>query len=200
MNVIVKNKSNSYEEKKENCEINISHNDQQVLYYISGYLMNVLARKCAKEKNLSIQEAFHEAIENAMRNENNSEKTFVTKYNEWTEKVNRGGLKFASDNFFLLVRQFENICREGIDETHVGKDTLNKAVLVEKVMSNVLVRHYLQKIISGEYAEFFLEKCVNLFLTVRGHAWARKFKTTAITDINNKKALRAVLKEKSSSN
>ena len=67
MNELVKYNSKSYEEKKDNCEKNISHNDKQALYYIRGYLMNVFARICAKEKLLTKQEAFHEAIASALQ-------------------------------------------------------------------------------------------------------------------------------------
>ena len=39
-----------------------------------------------KAKSLAMQKDFYKAIEKAVRNENDSDKTFVNKYKEWTEK------------------------------------------------------------------------------------------------------------------
>ena len=36
-----------------------------------------------------------------LRNQYDTEKTFVSKFAEWTEKLSRGGLRTASDDFFF---------------------------------------------------------------------------------------------------
>lgn len=71
--------------------------DRSVLFYICGYIIKTL------ENKLKTKDEFYESISNMLQKESDSEKTFVSKYAEWTDVLNRGGLKKPSDNFFLFI-------------------------------------------------------------------------------------------------
>lgn len=46
---------------------------------------------------------------------NNNEtvtKQYVVKHSDWIDKINRGGLVYPADDFFLLVREMENVMRK----------------------------------------------------------------------------------------
>jgi hypothetical protein len=36
---------------------------------------------------------------------------YVVKHSEWIDKINRGGLVYPADDFFLLVREMESVMR-----------------------------------------------------------------------------------------
>ena len=114
MKEVLKSRSQLYT----NCNIGeqseLTETDQQVIYYISGYMINALS-KCKKHK---LHHAFQEALKHTIRSDQSGEKTFVSKYATWTEKASHGKLTFPSDNFFLLVREMDLIVRqqtEGVD-------------------------------------------------------------------------------------
>lgn len=109
-------------------------------------------------------------------NESN-EKTFVSKFATWTTKLNRGGLKTPSDKFFLLVCEFESIYRTCVDLNSLSSLSLDRPTLVEKIMDSFMVNYYWDVLCtSSTYKDFILEKCVVLFLTVRGNSTARHIK------------------------
>ena len=77
----------------------ISEQDQSILFYISGYIVKAL-QKYNKRIHNSNKEVLSSAFQAMLRNQNDTEKTFVSKFAEWTEKLSRGGLRTASDDFF----------------------------------------------------------------------------------------------------
>ena len=157
----------------------ISEEDQSILFYISGYIIKALQKYSAKA-NKSNKEFLSSAIETMLKNESDSEKTFISKYAEWTEKLSRGGLRTASDNFFMLIRELEMVCRKNVNEKDLSVNTFNKVVLKEKMMEEFMVKYYSEKLYNGTHGEYVLEKVANLFLTIRGNACARKAKAALI--------------------
>ncbi|XP_053381194.1 uncharacterized protein LOC123532516 [Mercenaria mercenaria] len=197
MRSLIKNRAELFERRKDENVKPLDNNDQLVIFYISGYIIHTLTRKCLKANSKSVKlQALQEAMRLLLKNESDSEKTFVNKYSEWTYKTNRGGLKIPSDSFFLLIRECEMCCRDEIDEKNLHKDSLNRTILCEKIMDRFMVKHYADKLFNGEFASFMLESCIKLFVTVRGHAWARKRKSEDKNQGNsNNKALRKSLME-----
>ena len=71
-----------------------------------------------------------------LRNQNDTEITFVSTFAECTEKLSRGGLRTASDDF-LLLRELEMVCRKKVNEKDLSTNiTFYKIVMKEKMMVN----------------------------------------------------------------
>ena len=171
--------------EKDSC-VNISEQDQSILFYISGYIIKALQKYTNKVKN-SNKEIVSSAIQAMLKNENDSEKTFVSKYAEWTDKLSRGGLRTASDKFFFLIRELEGVCRKTVNDKDLSANTFNKVVLKEKMMEEVMVKYYSEKLYTGVHSGYILEKVINLFLTIRGNACTRKAKEALMPDKDKNK-------------
>ena len=188
-------RSKMLEKTAEKRSSELSDNDQSILFYISGYVISALHKQASKKKvqNKKLQ-ALQEAMQVSLKRESDSEKTFIAKYSSWTEKINRGGLKIPSDIFYLFIRECEMCCREMIDEKNLHKDIFNIELLKEKIMDKFMIKYYTEKFTTGEFSTYIKERCITLFLTVRGHASARKRKCEQ-ADEEPKKSLRKVLKD-----
>ena len=84
-------------------------------------------------------------------------------------------------------------CRDIIDETHLNSGTYSVVTLKRKIMDRYMVKYYIEKLVNGKMSSCVIENCVSLFLTVRGHAAAKKVKACLNT---RKKSMRGALKEK----
>lgn len=201
MSDLIEKRASMFKWAVEKTETNVSDYDQTVLYYVSGYIISALfkqVRQIGKRDSVK-QELLKESIGHFLKKESDSEKTFVEKYSKWTEKVDRGGLKVPSDDFFLFIRECEMACRESVDHKHLNSGTYNVVTLREKIMDKFMVKHYIEKLAKGKLASYVIEKCISLFLTVRGHAAAKRRRQELLktVSVNEKKAVRKVLKEKS---
>ena len=194
---IINERSNMFEKSAEKRSSQISESDQGVLFYISGFIISSLQKEASKKIHNKKLMALKEAMQVCLKRESDSEKTFVSNYATWTEKINRGGLKIPSDNFFLFIRECELYCRQEIDENNLNKNTFNIGILKEKIMDRYMIKYYTEKFTTGEFSMYIIERCITIFLTIRGHSSARKRKNELLTDQQSKKSLRKVLKEKS---
>ena len=50
-----------------------------------------------------------------IKNNETATKQYVVKHSDWIDKINRGGLVYPADDFFLLVREMENVMRKNIN-------------------------------------------------------------------------------------
>ena len=198
MGDLIEQRASMYSRTVEKTDSAISDYDQTVLFYVSGYIISALYKQArqAGKLNSEKQELLAESLGHFLKNESDSEKTFVAKYTAWTEKVDRGGLKVPCDDFFLFIRECEMCCREVISSQHLNSGSFNTITLKEQIMDRYMVKYYIDKLAKGKLASYVIEKCISLFLTVRGHAAAKKKRQELLADIE-KKAVRKVLKEKS---
>ena len=63
-----------------------------------------------------------------------------------------------------------------IDETHLNSGAYSVVTLKGKIMDRYMVKYYIEKLVNGKMSSCVIENCVSLFLTVRGHATAKKVK------------------------
>jgi hypothetical protein len=94
----------------------VSVNDQSILFYIAGFIIKALKKRyyVVSSKNLTI-------IDKLVSHSDSS--SFGTSYSEWFNKQDRGALQKKSDNFFLLVRELENIVHKSLsDRYHASYD------------------------------------------------------------------------------
>lgn len=154
----------------------ISDNDTKVIFYISGYIIQALQKKYCKLKNKAIREKKMELLQQFMCN--TTEKTFTEKFKAMAAYKNRGGLKTPCDDFFLMVREFENVIRQNVNHENLHAKSIMKHQCKENILDSFMVKHYSTKLFGGEEdtdneREQYLEDCMHLFLTVRGFALAK---------------------------
>jgi hypothetical protein len=175
---------------------NLSNSEQQILMYISGYILHSLQKMCNKIKSKNYYE-MNVLIRNVLSISHKTPQpaTFVSKYKKWTETLDRGGLTMPNDDFFLLIRNMELVMKSHVHGSVVSKDLLLHSVCSEKIINNVNIKYLWDRLCPqpGIVPSLLLEKISSLFLTVRGHAYARTVKAK----LNDpKKGLRKTLKKK----
>lgn len=147
----------------------ISTMDQQILYYISGFIVANLKKKCRRMTSAHREGRLQLLEKLSCKAENSS---FVTKFDAWLRKNSRGGLLRPTDSFYLLVRELEIVIRKIPDYSHSHISCKVK----ESMMESFMVNHYLKQLF-GENSERdlspLLEDIICVFLTVRGFATAR---------------------------
>ena len=193
---LIASRASMFKRTVEKTETSLTEADQNVLFYVSGYIISAMYKKSRHVgKNNSLkQELINETLQNFLKTETNSQKTFIQRFSKWSEKVDRGGLKTPSDNFFLFIRECEMCCRDSVDEVHLNSGTYNIVTLKEKIMDRYMVKFYIEKLVQGKLSSHVIENCVSLFLTVRGHAAAKK--RARLISKQEKKSFRGALKEK----
>ena len=166
-----------------------SKQDEEVLMYISGYIIKCIKKKSVHSPNMD------EVITNFLLLSDKASEHNVPR--EWTVKLDRGGLCHPSDDFFLLVRNLDLIVSGHISTSSLSSDMVLKSVLTDKCLCSVKVTHLWAKLCKLEctLSLLLLEQVVNLFLTVRGFAFARHLKQQ-INPTDQKKGLRKTLKGK----
>jgi hypothetical protein len=137
-----------------------------------------------------------------IKNNETATKQYVVKHSDWIDKINRGGLVYPADDFFLLVREMENVMRKNINLKKLSSETLMKTVLTQYIMSSYMVHYYwdsLCKDVEDEMKIFVLEMVISVFLTVRSFAVVCFVKAKYEKDNapnRAEKSLRGVLKTK----
>ena len=142
-----------------------------MLYYICGYTVRKLKVASATLKKLR---NMCDLIEVLITKEPCNEGSFVKNYQMWAEKQNRGGLLFVVPNFYLLVREFDSVYRQSTSYEKCGK-----ALTVSKIVDSFMVQFYWNKIVDTCHVDEIsslpaLDYLVNLFITIKGFAVARK--------------------------
>jgi hypothetical protein len=99
---IITRKQCCLQENSKRADENLSDTDQQVIMYISGYILHSLKTLSKRFESSSSKFKLMSGIINNVlcSNKNCKTSTFVSKYKMWTEKVDRGGLVVPKDDFF----------------------------------------------------------------------------------------------------
>ncbi|VDI04161.1 Hypothetical predicted protein [Mytilus galloprovincialis] len=194
---LVKNRAQLYQKNATKLDTTMTNSDQSVLYYISGYIISKLQKKTYQHKNLKNQK-IREAMTNFVVKQSTMLQEHVKKFAEWTEKLNRGGLKIPSDNFYYFIRHCEIVLRQSIDLGNVNSQTLMITNLKEVIVSAHMVNYYWEILCdNNEFSSYIMESCVSLFLTIRGHSLARAVQLQMPNSTSqHEKPLRKVLKDK----
>ncbi len=172
----------------------VSDNDRQVIFYICGYVLHALRKRYIK----STKKGQLIALVDKLHADTSREQAA----SEWTNAINRGGLKQPSERFFLLIVQIERWARELVDMDNLKSDTLVK--LKEKLLHYQLLRVSWEKLIAEDNVDkwLVLDHIVGLFFKVRGFAVTKllrkqlqqKRKASKIA-AGTKKALRKELRQ-----
>ena len=155
----------------------MSQAEQNVLFYISGYM----ARKVAALPQAPAD------LKDACVSNGKDNLGFVEKFTEWTRTINRGGLRIPSQAFFLLVRSMDRVHSSHIDLAHITSDSLNLVIMTDAVMEDINVKYHWEAVLSNSKVEEpsvfrILEYLTKLFLTVKGFAVARHLRSRLRTE------------------
>ena len=186
MEHLIVNLSKLLETTKEAHDISMTETELSVLYYISGYIVSAIKKKAKRGSSHPKQKALLESMEKSIAS--GTREDSLNKYSLWLDKVNRGGLTIPSDSFYELVKEMEMCSRPVSIANHTGIDRLQ---LRESILDNITVRYYANLLFKGPFEFYIVDAITNLFLTLRGHAWAQLLKKDF--DHTDKKALRKSL-------
>ena len=182
------------EKKSDRKSESLSENDNTVLYYISGYIIRALEKKYNKIKNQVKRERKTEKVR-SLRSDQPT-KSFTDKYTRLLEIKDRGGLRKPSDEFFFLIREFENVVRTNVNMDNLHAGMLKKDKLKEVILDAYMVKYYSNKLFSDEESvdekEEYVEDCINIFLTMRGYAIAKLLNKKEVLSSKTNKSLHSL--------
>ena len=151
-------------EEEQNAEIGeISASEEEVLYYVSGYIVKSMCKKW-KGKN-SWDEIYSKLVTSHEE----------CKSSSWLTRIDRGGLLKPSDNMFSLIKSMEIEIRKSVNPASMHSTAMHKNTLRESVLGSFLTQFHWNKI-GGEKSQLVLEAIVGLFMTVRGVAVQKMMK------------------------
>jgi len=163
-------------EEKDSLTVPLSQIDQNVLFYIAGYLAMKVKRACHRFKNMKKLQALTECL---ATKEPKAEQHFVQKYKKWIETQSRGGLMYPIPPFYLLVREFDSIYRSCINANGLNSSSISKSFLQATMHSAYMVKYNWKQIIDIAHEDEAnampaLNYVISLFITIKGFAIARK--------------------------
>ena len=172
---------------KENATpgVQLDDEDRDVIAYICGY---VIRRVLAKGS------AYREGLAEVL----GSRTPTVGVPSEWISSKDRGGLLYPSRDFYAFMEGCEQTLRGLTDLEHLSGDSLLRDQLKEDLLENPTLQQRWD-LIGGSADTLMREKVTDLFLTIRGHASARRvMKQYARTQANNRstKGLRKSLQSR----
>lgn len=179
------------------CMVNkLTNTDNNVLYYISGYLCTKIKSSVRRYKTLRN----HEQLANSLSTKNPTNfDNFFIQYQKWVQKQNRGGLSYPTRDFFLLVVELDSIYRQqllSVGLAHLPNKQQLKQIILERQNIHLIWRRMLQQVegCTAESTQRILELIVCLFITLKGFAVAKQqcFKLKSMRD---SKSLRGKLKK-----
>ncbi|KAK6196392.1 hypothetical protein SNE40_001626 [Patella caerulea] len=161
--VLLQTTNRSIEKSSEVEPTDISFSDQSVLFYIAGFIVHALNnKKIVCEKFVSA-----------------TGEKYIRKFQSWSDRINRGGLKIPSDNFYLLIRNMECEMRKHVNLEKLSSTTLLCLKLKEILMTNFMVKFYWEKFNYEESERkgmYVLKTIIDIFLKVRGNATTKFIK------------------------
>ena len=192
---------------RKSSQASLTHDEECVVRYASGYIPFVLMKK--HEKNTSeASVAIIECLGSMAVNGDDSDFLQYTK--NWLEKVNKGGLFEVNDLAYQLFKEIElNIQDKLLNQLQPSSSSActsqnTKAQMISSVLSNDNVQFYWSMLsidIQDERTgQDLLREIVELWLTIRGysiaHEWMELYKKRSSKTTKKSKPLRKTLKQK----
>ena len=148
--------------KKENTipAVQLDDDDRNVIAYICG---------CVIRRVLAKGLAYREGLASVL----GSREPAVGMPSEWITSKVRGGLLYPSRDFFAFMEGCEQTLRGLTDLERLSADSLLRDQLKEDLLENPSLQQCWD-LIGGSADTLMREKVTDLFLTIRGHASARR--------------------------
>ena len=147
--------------------------EQEVLYYIAGFIVKKVKGNIDKLRSLR----GHENILCSLTIDKGESLGYLESVKSWTEALDRGGLQYPSIDFYLLVRELDSIvCNRLYDK--LSSSSLLKCKTKDIVFDSYIINYYWGKILlksgcADKEGKLFLEFVIDVFLNIKGFATAR---------------------------
>ena len=163
----------------------LTQTDQEVLYYISGFIIKSLKSRWRGSSSDFIP------IETKM-----SAPWPSNPFTQWLTRINRGGLKQPSQNMYYLIRNLELESQKHFSKEDLSSFSMDRPVMKEKMMDSFMTQYYWNQL-GGTQTQALLEAAVDIFMKVRGSAVAKFVKRRSdqqgVKRGKNKSSLRGTL-------
>ena len=134
-------------------ELLLNDNEQQILRYVSGYIVFALKKKynllskSLKSKEVAI--ATLQLLDTFIKGQISKVYNFLDFAHTWVEQVNRGGLVEVKDEFYLFIRSIENSVRKTLNISLIQRFEGEglRDVLRNEILQNYFVEKYWQSIV-----------------------------------------------------
>ena len=155
----------------------LSESDLNGPYYVSGYLINKLTQYQRKRRALRDHKTL---ISTLSVSADQVGANRLTKMMEWTKVQDRGGLKYASDDFFSLVKEIDSIASPSASEK-MNAHIIRRDSLKPLIFETFNVKHYwaqINKACGSDDSKTLgvLEFIVDTLLTLKGFALAKQLR------------------------
>ena len=151
-----------------------SQSEQEILYYISGFIIKKLKQNSTK---------LH-----CLRNKENillclmcdgTDLEFLSTVRSWTCELDRGGLQYPSKDFYLLIREIDYILSSDLHIDTLHANSLLKSKSKDEIFDSYMVNYYWGRLLQKSGSTdgdciSFLEYVIDIFLNVKGFAISKK--------------------------
>ena len=167
-------------------DIHLTNEEQQIVYYVAGYIVFTLRKKYKKIESGGKNQVASAAVEflDSLRITGDTSikaHSFLDFTRKWIDIVNRGGLIKVNDDMFIFVRHVENVVRKvlniGLLKTYHGEDLrdmihneLRKHSLVD-IYWDTLSRHVGNK----KLVKHLKEQVISRWVDIRAKAYVKTY-------------------------
>ena len=162
----------------------VSDSEQQILFYIAGFILKKLEGFSCK-----VLSNFKEVI-SSFSDRNIENLGFVKEAREWTEKLDRGGLKYPCKYLYLLIREIDFCINSNVNIDHLSSQSLCIDNLLPIILESYMVKHYF-KLLTEKFSDrdcmIILKYILKIFITIKGFALAKRAKNKMLGKDNAKR-------------
>ena len=149
----------------------LDYEEVNALRYTAGYVIRALRRKIERTAHPLMEELILCLVE-MEQNEGTEHES-----EEWTNAIDRGGLKHISDMTYMLFVSMELELHQHLHDGSASEDSGMKEKAMEKMLHNEDVLFY-QSMISADWEEegdVLLQMIIEHWVTVRGLSYTSAF-------------------------
>ena len=185
------------------CTLTLSYEEENALRYASGYI----PRSLRKKLETSSHPLKEELILCLMDLTEDQEDEFTDRSEDWTNTIDRGGLKHVNNNTYRVMHAIEMCVRKVFSKEAIQKksDHLKHQLVSDILNDDDVLFHWSILAINwdNEEADALLPLIAEQWVTVRGFSfassWMEKFKQSNKKSIQKSKGTRKQLCSSSSS-
>ena len=172
-------------EMTSNTELKLSEDEQQIIYYVAGFIIFSMKKKYTHLKKVkSCQDAAVASLQlfdSFMTSAVSRASTFLDFTHKWVETINRGGLIEVNDQFFLFIRNIEVEVQKYLNlallKRYSGEDI--REVLQKKLEENSLIEHYWESLTrympNDDLKKTLKKQIIMKWIDIRARAFVQSF-------------------------
>ena len=159
----------------------LGNDEENIIRYMAGYIPFKLMKVYGKKDTQEDANVLDCLSEMAVAGPGDDLYTYTQ---EWTQTINRGGLFEVKDAVFVFFRQLEIGMRSILPQHLLGGNVDKEAVHAHILKDGRLLSHWydLSSQLPHEKASILLKEVITLWMTIRGHAFAKQMLEQYKTD------------------